>query len=287
MATDKTVRISSDVSDEIIGRIFLQSKLLMPDGDYPEPRRFADIIQDVVHKLYAMHYHKTNYTKIERTYIKDLGNSTQEPFPMTGDMSFEFEAFLFQTKSALDMTVKVLDVLFPRHFRVHTFESKGDKLIKNLEQFKRKSLFRKGEKILKDTTQLIELKENRNNTIDSIVGMLRNEKAAWLEKAINMRDIFAHYNVIKGSNFKVDKKEQGDVIIMLPLMNGLYPPAFMEAVFKNCLEFIQDLLCLVIELWLPSKFQLCKADVANASIEAWGKAEPDLTKYIKFTLRGR
>lgn len=271
---------TEDVSDEIVGRIFLQSKLLMPDGDYPESRRFDNIIQDVVHKLYAMYYHKTNYTKIEQTHIEKLGNNIKEPFPMTGDMSFEFEAFLFQTKSALDMTVKVLDVLFPGHFRAHTFENKGDKLIKNLEHFKRNSLFRKGEKILKDTTQLIELKENRNNTIDSIAGMLRNEKAAWLEKAINMRDIFAHYNVIKGSNFKVAKKEKGDVIMMLPLMNGLYPPAFMAAVFKNCLEFIQDLLCLVIDLWLPSNFQICKADVTYASIEALGRAEPDLTKYI-------
>jgi hypothetical protein len=285
--TENIRDLPTDVSTEIIGKIFLQSKILLPDGNYPEAEKFSKVVLDVMHKLFAMRYHMINYMKLEQSHIKECGrinSSDTQNIPMTGDLSFEFESFLFQTKSALDITVKVLEVLFPGHFHVHTFENKGKTLIKNLEQFKKEPLFRRGEKLLKYKDELVETRKRRIATIDSIINRIDADQILWLDKAITMRTTFSHYSMIRGTDYRVERTGLDQIIVSTPKLDGLDPCEFMEITFNSCIELIQDFICLSIELWLPGSFELNKANTSNPAVYAWSIADPTLARFLEFTL---
>ena len=272
---------------EIDGRIFLQAQLLMPQGNNPELSKVISILVfNVQHKLKAMLYHKENYLKIENFIINENAKSESETIEIPHELYYEFEAFLFQTKSALDITIKILKHLFPDTFRVRTFQNKGLRLINNLEEYKKKIAKQLGKEI-KDKERLSLAIKYRNQTIDNIIKLLQNDRSSWLCKAIETRDTVSHD---KGSfnlkNYSIEKT--GETInITLPQILDVYPRYFLEDTYKNCIEFIQDFMCLFIELWLPPLFCITQANNSNPTLAAWRNSNMAAAKYIKFTLGAR
>ena len=230
-----------------------------------------------------MLYHKTNYLNIENFVINTSIENGNDKAEIPHELYYEFEAFLFQTKSALDITIKILKHLFPDTFKVGTFKNKGLILINNLEAY-RKKIPKQLSKIIKDT-QRLELAINyRNLTIDNIVNLLHDDRSTWLRKAIDNRDTVSHY---KGSfnlrEYSIEKKGE-EINIALPKILDIYPRYFLEDTYKKCIEFIQDFMCLFIELWLPPLFCITQASDSNPTLKIWRESNMAASKYIKFTL---
>jgi hypothetical protein len=79
-------------------------------------------------------------------------------------------------KSALDLAVKFLEVLFPHRFKTKTFGDMGEDLIKGLEKFK------------KD-------KNAKKEIVDSIISMIRDDQTTWLKQAITLRSSLNPFGV--------------------------------------------------------------------------------------------
>lgn len=269
---------------EIDGRITLQAQLLMPQGTYPESGKvFSLLLFDVQHKLRAMLYHKGNFLHIENAVIQTCIDQQTPKAQIPHNLYFEFEAFLFQTKSVLDITIKLLDHLFPNTFRVRTFQNKGKKLIVNLEQYKDKLAKPSAEKI--ENQERFDLAiEYRCSTVDNIISMLEDDRSSWLCKAIDARDTISYF---KGS-FNLDEytveRAGEEYRIALPKILDVYPRQFLEITYRSCIEFIQDFICLFIELWLPPLFAIISASDSEPTLASWKEANFATAKYIKYTL---
>lgn len=278
---------------EIYGRIYLQAKLLMPDGNYPEISKITKILlNDVEHKLRGMLYHKYNYGNIENGIIAEalkVCKKESDKINVPDALLFEFEAFLFQTKSSLDLAIKILEVFFPGKFEVHTFENQGGRLMKNLERYKTTIINKEGNQV-KDIKRLEKVKNIRYETIDNIINMLKNDKTVWLDKAINIRDTVSHYRgsgILSLHQYTFEVKDKDKCIIKSPMILNVYPREFIDITYQNCIEFIQDFLCLSIELWLPPSFAVTIANDLHPTLKGWHKTNFTPAKYIKYTLGTR
>jgi len=212
-------------------------------------------------KLQAMSYHLNNYTNIDNKftdYVKESYVKNPHEIKNAHTLLYELEAFIFQLKSSLDIMIKVMDVLFPDHFKTHTFGNKGDSLIKNLENYKNN-------------------KKSKPELIDDMINMIKDDKNSWIKKTIALRDTLSHHKTYTGYSYKVENCNQ-NLNIVKPTILNLDPLEFMKTSFSNCIEFIQDLLCMSIVLYLPPAFCLTKPNIPHE----WNELED--AKYIKYSL---
>src|SRR5205807_1617655 len=104
--------------------------------------RFFDPVFSAMHKIAATKYHLDNYARLEqkhaeaaRRLFKNDPTYREEAF----ELIFELEAFLLQVKSSLDMLPKLVSaVLGPGTVHTNTYGDEGDKLVKGLEQYKKR-----------------------------------------------------------------------------------------------------------------------------------------------------
>ena len=103
---------------EILGSLYYQAKEFHWIFNFPKSAEkgqkwdeFMKIIANVSMKIYAMKYHMGNYKKFESMCIQQLtdaclknGEATLQGY----ELLYELEAFLFQIKSVLDMSVKFI-----------------------------------------------------------------------------------------------------------------------------------------------------------------------------------
>ncbi len=252
---------------EIMGRLYYQARELMLSNGFDifkpkeeERDKFISILVDVMIKLSAMKYHLRNYEQHERLCIEQLKakcNPNSHMSLKAYESLFELEAFVFQMKSALDLAVKFLEVFFPHRFKTKTFGDMGEDLIKGLEKFK------------KD-------KSAKKEIVDLIISMIKDDQNSWLKQAIRLRTSLTHLKTIAGYNYQVRKS--GDRCeIIVPRIAGLNVLKYMETTYSNCLEFIQEFMCLVIGMFLEG----FTVGVRNTNASSIG--EP-LNQYIKFGL---
>lgn len=230
-----------------------------------------------------MLYHKDRFIEIEDHVIKTAIEENKDKASVPDELFFEFEAFLFQTKSVLDITIKILEHLFPETFKVFTFSDKVSRLIKNLEEYRKR--------IPKQLAKVIDHKERlqfaikfRNETIDNLIALLHNDKTIWLGKAIDSRDTISHFRGSFNLREYAFEEKKGETSVLLPKILDVYPHYFLKNTYSNCIEFIQDFICLFIELWLPPMFAITKADKSNPTLKLWLDQDLVAAKYIKFTL---
>lgn len=248
---------------EIGGRFFWQARELLGPNffllgkDQKKHDAFTNALLDTMLKCHAMAYHMSNFKEKERRFLEGIEANGEGIF-RSHEMLFELEAFLFQLKSALDIGVKIIGILLPGRFRVQTFGGKGDTLMRGLNQYAH------------DHSAKQEL-------VKGLQELLANDREAWLEQAINLRDEIGHYRTFADFNYHavnhVDTRT-----IRKPRVCGMPPVEYMELVYKNCLEFLQDFICLSIGLALPASFTV---GVRSGGVCSVG--EP-LAFYIKFGL---
>ena len=272
---------------EIDGRIYLQTLLLLPQGQNEQLSKvITTLVFQVQYKLRSLLYHKERYLRIENHIISEALKENKNKTRIPDELFFEFEAFLFQMKSVLDITIKVLKHLFPNTFKVTTFAGQGSKTIKNLDEY-RKKVKKQLEKKIDHKQRLALAIKYRNETIDNIIDLLKKDKADWLGKAIDHRDTISHH---KGS-FNLREytfiEINGEKSIELPEILGTLPHFFLKQTYSNCIEFIQDFICLFIELWLPPMFALAKADENHPQIRTWIEQNAVAARYVKFALGRR
>lgn len=253
---------------EIMGRLYWQAKeLLLSYGfNFSNPRKkekdkFISVLLDVTIKITAMQYHMKNYESHETLCIEQLKSECGDnPYIslQAYELLFELEAFMFQMKSALDLSVKFIEALFPNRFKTKTFGDMGEDLIKGLVKFK------------KDKNAKIQI-------IDAIISMIKADQNSWLKQAITLRTTLNHFKTIAGYNYQAKKiGEEWEIIV--PKIARLNVLTYMKRTYSNCLEFIQDFMCLVIGMFLPKGITV---GVSDPKVSRFG--EP-LNQYIKFGL---
>lgn len=253
---------------EIMGRLYYQAReLLLSYGfDVFNPKteerdKFISILLDVTIKISAMKYHLTNYEKYESLCIEQLksqSGANSHTSLKAYELLFELEAFLFQMKSSLDLAVKLIGALFPGRCKCKTFGDMGEHLIKGLESFKND-------------------KNAKKEIVDSIISMIKEDQKSWLEQAITLRTTLAHFKTIAGYNYQA-KKAGEDWEIIIPKIAGLNVLFYMQTIYSNCLEFIQDFMSLVIGMFLPNGFTVGARNTNTSSV-----GEP-FNQYIKFAI---
>jgi len=248
---------------EIMGRLYYQATELWHRGIFKpkgeERDRFISVLLDVTIKLSAMQYHLKNYEQHEALCIEQLkAKCGEKPYMalQAHELLFELEAFMFQMKSALDFAVKFPEALFPKRFKTKTFGDMGEDLIKGLESYK------------KD-------KNSKKEIVDSIISMIRDDQNAWLKQAVTLRTSLNHFKTIAGYNYQA-KRNGDEWEIIVPRIARLNVLTYMNRVYSNCLEFIQDFMCLVIGMYLPKG-----VTVGVKPSYVSGDKDP-IEKYIKF-----
>ncbi len=241
---------------------------------------------EVQYKLRALLYHKENFINVENALINQCMKERKN-VRIPSNLFFELEAFLFQVKSALDVAIKILKDLFPDRFKTNTFGDKGSKIIANLNRYK-DDLEKDIRERSVDEKYIDIYIRYRGKTIDNLICMIGDDKAKWLDRVISARDTVSHYKgsgngeVYRYSTVLQDGEEVKSVII--PKILDFYPRQLLEISYHNCIEFIQDLICLFIELWLPPMFFLIEASDTDPLLITWRKRNLPAAKYIKYSL---
>lgn len=261
---DALLKMPFDI--EIMGRLYYQAReLLLSQGfDFFKPKeeerdKFITNILNVTIKISAMQYHLKNYEQHEALCIEQIKakcGANSFISLQAYELLFELEAFIFQMKSALDLAVKFIEILFPKRFKTKTFGAKGESLIKGLVNFKNDQ-------------------DAKKEIVDSIISMIEDDQKTWLEQSITLRDTLGHFQTIAGYNYQAKKCGNGWEIVV-PRIAGIDVLKYMKTTYSNCLEFVQDFMCLVIGMFLPKSVSV---GVRNSNVSSIG--EP-FNQYIKF-----
>jgi hypothetical protein len=237
-------------NDEITGRIYLQlcNLFIEPILD-KEKDCFFDYAFCVMHKLNATKYHLLDYIRIEKNEydrIQKLVNKGKCEMKEQLDLIFEFEAFLYQVKSSLDMLVKLLPPILGKGIvKTQTYGDKGEHLIKGLTQYKNK----KGVNV---------------NAVDNLIELIRSDKDSWLQTTIEFRDELNHHKGLKDYGFTLKSLPNGKYAVVKPKFNGFNTVDFMKLIYSNNIEYHQDFIALALAIKLPECFTLIPCDREHA-----------------------
>jgi len=195
-------------------------------------QEFVKRINDVDHKLYAVKYHLNNYEQAESDKIKEFSKNYKPPAGAQmiieePRLIYEVEAFLFQTKSCLDVLSRVLEPAFG--FKRCSFGDKGDKVINRLKKNRPASLATYAEKIIK---------------------LIEDAQDAWVVELIEMRNKITHFSKLQGFDcFMEDPYMGGDIAtIHYPTIpNKRRALEYCQDVWKRLLSFCEDFLKFTLE----------------------------------------
>jgi hypothetical protein len=193
---------------------------------------FVNRINDVDHKLHAVKYHLNNYEQAESDKIKEFGKNYKPPAGAQmiieePRLIYEVEAFLFQTKSCLDVLSWVLKPAFG--FTYCRFGDKGDDVINQLKNNCPARFATYAGKIIK---------------------LIKDAQDPWIAELIKMRDEITHYSKLQGFNcFMEDPYMGGDIAnIHYPTMpNKRRALEYCQDVWKKLLSFCEDFLKFALE----------------------------------------
>lgn len=250
--------------NEICGKIYAQFCYLISNIviDEKDKTLFIEILSSLMHKLSAVRYHlkryfdeeKNEFHNCKKRFAKDP-NVCIEAF----ELIFEFESFLFQVKSALDILAKLLNVAVGEGIiATTTFGDKGQRIINGLEQLKRK-------------------KRVKLESIDALINLIQTDKEQWLAKIIEFRDELNHIKALQNYYFKLIPLPNGQRAIEKPKFKGIETVPLMETITQNVIDFSQDFMCLAFDLKVPRSFKLVLADIKNVE-----KDFDKFGKYIKY-----
>lgn len=220
--------------DETISRI---SKNVISKIDTMHPsnkvkQELVKYIHEVDHKLHAVKYHLNNYEQAESDKVKEFSKNYKPP---TGAQMiteepriiYEIEAFLFQTKSCLDILSWVLKPTFG--FTYCSFGNGGDEVIRQLKNNCPTPLVTYARKIIK---------------------LIEDAQDSWIVELIKMRDEITHYSRLQGFHCFIEDPYVGGNIanIHYPTMpNNRRALEYCQDVWEKLLGFCDDFISFAIE----------------------------------------
>lgn len=224
--TGEIVKIWSD--EEICARIWSQAMILTAGMEDKFSGKFFDLLANVMQKLEATRYHLSRIKLLEieeEKFALEAFSRNENKLREAFELIFEFDAFLVQVKSSLDMLVKLVPTCcVGTNFSIESYSRKGDTLAKSLKQYRNK----KGVFV---------------EAVNTLIKRIEADKSEWLEKVVQLRDIFNHKRALQRLVFKATSEG-----VISPKMMGLKLSELASLIFSNNLEFQQDFL--VDLLWI-------------------------------------
>lgn len=153
------------------------------------------IVGTVGVKLSALRYHAKRFEELQNQRKEEIeADERMKAIVEKGllvaekEMIFEFEAFMFQVKSTLDMLVKLYVPVFgARQADLSTYGKAGEKVITYLQQLKRDKK-----------------KKLAHGRVDLLIQLIKEAKDPWLKPLIAIRDTVSHYSPQIGIGFSWD-----------------------------------------------------------------------------------
>jgi hypothetical protein len=214
-------RLGSDV--EIGSRIFYQYCELKDALCVEEAKRreLAALVVDVARKLETAKYHRDNLLRLVSEAMVKLAQDPPEGSAVHSDLTTgverEFEAFLIQGKSCLDVVVKILNPLFG--IRVATYGDAGEKVIKALRRNLPKRVMGRAE---------------------PLIAMLEEDKT-WIGKWFkDTRDSVTHYGNLKSPGFVSQQGPDGAMLHCEPCLDGHPISELIVYLFDHLMGFCED-----------------------------------------------
>jgi len=262
------VKLWSD--KEIGGRIYLQFCEFGQAFPKDKNDQILNILMSVMHKLTAMKYHKENYNsrlKSKMTSFQSIlrkhkadpeGVHQEENF----DLICELEAFLFQTKSCLDILIKILAPICDLSYgSLFTFGSKGALIQTLLDKNVSKVRFGK-------------------ERIAFLIKIIEDNKKPWLDYTIALRDRLSHKESTRMLLIGIKRLPNDDLVAQAPLLEGMDISFMLDIIYSNCINFAQDFFVHALFLLLPQSLIAMKADEKDLV----QKYNTDSAKYIKYSI---
>lgn len=191
---------------------------------------------DLTKKLMSAKYHRDNLLRILNEEFEKRSKQTESTNITVVDVSTgaerEFEAFLMQGKSTLDILVKIFVPLFG--LKIHSYGDGGNKVSKTLRN---------------------NLNAEQLARANDLLTLIEQDKE-WIEKWFGThRDTVAHYKPIKSSGFVTSPIKDGAPRHAPPMTGDDIP--FHEAVitlYENLLTFCEDFIALAVSITFPPVF---------------------------------
>jgi hypothetical protein len=240
----RLVKIGGDF--EIDTRLISQCMALLPRSSQPGhwSGHFIDTAFQTAAKVRATKYHVENVKRIEQAEVQRVLRESDDPSFVLQEawpLVHETEAFLFQVKSSLDIAVKALDQVGGQGIiGTQTFGDKGEKVLKGLEQLKKKAGI-------------------NTDAVDGLISLIKQDKEEWLEKTIAARDQVSHYRGMEHAIYEPVKDASGKKGVRPPLLAGSPFSLTLEILFRNNMEFLQDFLSQCVLIGLGKGFHLTQA----------------------------
>ncbi len=234
-------QLTSDL--EISTRIIYQYNELKDAmfPDKPDNDQVLKILLDVVRKLECVLYHKNNILRLgtdlssqsQKDLVKD--NPTCVVVDHTSGIDKEFEAFLMQGKSCLDILVKLLQPFFGPY--LHTFGEGGVDVINALEN---------------------NLKKTDKARVGALVEMIREDQE-WIKKWFtDERTSITHYKSLVNSGVAhLPVRGESPRTIVLPrTKEGQCICSIAPILYQNLLTFCADFMALAMQCKFPPTLSL-------------------------------
>lgn len=192
---------------------------------------FKKKLLDCRHKLQAVKYHlstivveiKERVKEYETSYSAGSGVSVEMENPR---LVYETEAFLFQTKSSLDLLTQALGCVVGPLKSMHGFNKKNEQA---------------GGKVVAALMK---------NGFEKLGSLFEQHRLDWIQQLVGMRDTITHYSELKGFRCFVENPYLGGktVSIHYPTMPcGEKVDAYCQTVYNKLLELYQLTLTIVTD----------------------------------------
>lgn len=179
-----TIQFDSDIMGATKGR----SDLLLRGIPNLTPETVDKVIKvaiDIGVKLSALRYRSKRFRQIQEQKEQKIeadekikGIIKQGLVISEKEVIFEFEAYLFQLKSSLDMLVKLFVPIFgSKQAEISTYGNAGEKVITLLRQLKKNGK-----------------KKISHSRIDLLIDLIKQARDPWLKPLIALRDTVSHYS---------------------------------------------------------------------------------------------
>lgn len=194
------------------------------------------VLQEVKHKLYAVHYHLTELLNEEKNAEDIIRREKMIPDgPYTEQdndkMIYELEGLLFQTKACLDRIARILNPTFK--FNLNGFDAKGTQVGGGvLIAFERNC-----------PKELIHLAAELSS-------ILKRHIQGWIEEAVEYRNDITHYRQLDGLFCFVHEPNSGNstIKVFYPVMpNRMRMTDYAEKTFNSLMSFTERFLTKLFE----------------------------------------
>jgi hypothetical protein len=183
------------------------------------------------HKLSAIRYHSDNFKREEEDQIKRFrtsitGGESVDIVEQNPKIIFEFEAFLFQVKSCLDVFNRLIRTALKLPL-THTYSRGGEDMIQSLKNNCPKNLKLKAAK-------LISIMES-------------NKK--WILHEVEMRNEITHVSNLVGFECFNQQARSGNYFIRIyfpSMLNGKRVKTYIDEIWKKLLSFIKEIIMEIV-----------------------------------------